>query len=129
MRRCGRLGDGWLASACNSAPDHIASCRAKLARAGRQLDGFPCTLATMWTYVTDSGRARGERLAELAAVVNRPAEQLAGQVLVGRQEAAAAGIEAAYAVADQAGSIEAAMAHPADRLADLAARVAGQWSR
>jgi glycerate kinase len=52
---------------------------------------------------------------------------LAGQVSVGRREAAAAGVEAAYAVAEEAGSVEAALAYPADRLADLAARVAGHW--
>ncbi len=52
-----------------------------------------------------------------------------GRCRSGRQEAAAAGVEAAYSVAEQAGSVEAAMARPADRLAELAARVAGEWSR
>ena len=94
LRRVARLGDGWLASAYNATPEHIASCRAKLARDGRQPDGFPCTLATMWTYVTGSSRERGERLAELAAMLNRPAEQLAGQVLVGPAEDCAAVVRA-----------------------------------
>ncbi len=58
-----------------------------------------------------------------------PCLVLAGQVSVGRREAAAAGVEAAFSVAEQAGAVEAALARPADRLADLAARVAGQWSR
>ena len=44
-------------------------------------------------------------------------------------QAAAAGVEAAYSVADQAGSVEAAMARPADRLSELAAHVAREWSR
>lgn len=58
-----------------------------------------------------------------------PCLVLAGQVSVGRQQAAAAGVEAAYSVAEQAGSVQAALAQPADRLADLAAGVARQWSR
>jgi|SRR5829696_1593656 len=66
-----------------------------------------------------------------AAAVERglPCLVLAGQVSVGRREAAAAGVEAAYSVADEAGSVEQALRWPADRLADLAARVATQWSR
>jgi glycerate 2-kinase len=58
-----------------------------------------------------------------------PCLVLAGQVSLGRQQAAAAGVEAAYSVAEQAGSVEAALARPADRLAELAARVAREWSR
>jgi glycerate 2-kinase len=58
-----------------------------------------------------------------------PCLVLAGQVSLGRQQAAAAGVEAAYSVAEQAGSVEAALERPADRLAELAARVAGEWSR
>ena len=68
-------------------------------------------------------------VAAAAATAGVPCLVLAGQVAVGRREAAAAGVEAAYAVADEAGSVEAALADPADRLADLAARVAGRWSR
>lgn len=68
-------------------------------------------------------------VAAAAAERGVPCLVLAGQVSVGRREAAAAGVEAAYSVADEAGSVEAALARPADRLADLAARVAGQWSR
>jgi glycerate kinase len=58
-----------------------------------------------------------------------PCLVLAGQVSLGRQQAAAAGVEAAYSVAEQAGSVEAALERPADRLAELAARVAAEWSR
>jgi len=58
-----------------------------------------------------------------------PCLVLAGQVSLGRTQAAAAGVEAAYSVAEQAGSVEAAMARPADRLSELAARVAREWSR
>jgi glycerate 2-kinase len=52
---------------------------------------------------------------------------LAGQVSVGRREAAAAGVEQAYAVADHAGSAAASFADPAGTLAALAESVAGQW--
>jgi glycerate kinase len=41
----------------------------------------------------------------------------------------ALGVSAAYSVAEEAGSVAAAMADPADRLEDLAARVARTWSR
>jgi glycerate kinase len=54
---------------------------------------------------------------------------LAGQVAVGRREAAAAGVDAAYAVADEAGGLPAALADPAGTLSDLAQRVAPRWSR
>ncbi len=99
--------------------------------------GLPATVGAADLVLTGEGSfdfqsLRGKvtgGVAGVAAAAGVPCLVLAGQVSVGRREAAAAGIEAAYAVADQAGSIEAAMAHPADRLADLAARVAGQWSR
>jgi glycerate 2-kinase len=57
----------------------------------------------------------------------RPCVVLAGRVLVGRREFSAAGIDAAYSVAELAGSVEAARAQPAERLADLAERVARSW--
>jgi glycerate kinase len=68
-------------------------------------------------------------VAALATEHGVPCLVLAGQVSLGRQQAAAAGVEAAYSVVEQAGSVEAAMERPADRLTELAARVAGEWSR
>lgn len=68
-------------------------------------------------------------VAALAVTGGVPCLVLAGQVSVGRQQAAAAGVEAAYSVAEHAGSVAAALDRPADRLADLAARVARDWSR
>ena len=68
-------------------------------------------------------------VAALATEHGVPCLVLAGQVSLGRTQAAAAGVEAAYSVAEQAGSVEAAMARPADRLSELAARVAREWSR
>ena len=67
-------------------------------------------------------------VAALAAQHAVPCVVLAGQVRVGRREAAAFGIEAEHSVADLVG-LEAALADPIDSLAALAARVARQWSR
>lgn len=58
-----------------------------------------------------------------------PCLVLAGQVNAGRRELGAAGIDAAYATADLAGSVEEAQEAPAEWLSELAAQVAGEWSR
>lgn len=58
-----------------------------------------------------------------------PTVVMAGQVRVGRREFGAIGVESAFAMADLAGSPEAAIAEPARHLADLAERVARTWSR
>lgn len=58
-----------------------------------------------------------------------PCLVLAGQVAVGRADAAAAGITEVHAIADSAGSVEAALARPAEELSALAARVARRWKR
>lgn len=63
-----------------------------------------------------------------AAERGMPCVVLAGQVSVGRREMGAAGVAAAYAVADAAG-LEASMADPAGTLSALAEDVAGRWSR
>lgn len=70
-----------------------------------------------------SGVAALAREAGVACVV------LAGQVSVGRREAAASGVEAAYSTAGQAGSVDAALAEPREHLERLAERVAREWSR
>jgi glycerate kinase len=67
-------------------------------------------------------------VAGVAGELGLPCLVLAGQVILGRREAAAAGIEATYAVADAVG-LEASMEQPAQELAALAGRVAREWSR
>ena len=62
-----------------------------------------------------------------AAERGMPCVVLAGQVSVGRREMGAAGVDAAYAVADAAG-LEASMADPAGTLSALAEDVARRWS-
>jgi alkanesulfonate monooxygenase SsuD/methylene tetrahydromethanopterin reductase-like flavin-dependent oxidoreductase (luciferase family) len=98
LRRVARLGDGWLASAYNTTPERVAVARetlaAELACAGRTLDGFPCSLATMWTYVTDDAGERRDRMAALATMLNRPADELAQRVCVGPAEHCAALVRA-----------------------------------
>ncbi|SDC49682.1 glycerate kinase family protein [Actinokineospora iranica] len=73
---------------------------------------------------------RGKLVTAVAAAAAErgvPCLVLAGQVGVGRRQAAAAGVEAAYSVAEHAGSVAAALADPAGTLADLAEHVARQW--
>lgn len=67
-------------------------------------------------------------VATAASDAGLPCVVIAGQVTVGRREAAAAGIDATYAVADAVG-VEASLAQPAGELAALAERVAREWSR
>ena len=88
LARVARAGDGWLASAYNTSPERFAAARTDLAhrleQRGRQPDGFPNALATMWTWVTET-RAEGDRvLADvLAPLLRRDPDQLGGQVCVG----------------------------------------------
>ncbi|HSL08930.1 MAG TPA: glycerate kinase [Pseudonocardiaceae bacterium] len=66
-------------------------------------------------------------LAEGAARRGLPCIVLAGQVSVGRREAAAVGVSAAYAAAELAGSVQAALADPAGTLEAVAEHAARQW--
>ncbi|MEU7813687.1 glycerate kinase [Pseudonocardia sp. NPDC049154] len=66
-------------------------------------------------------------VAGAAAERGVPCVVLAGQVSVGRREAAAAGVDAAYSASEHAGGIEASMADPAGTLAALAEHVARRW--
>jgi glycerate kinase len=79
----------------------------------------------------DAQSLRGKAVsgvARTAAEQALPCLVLAGTVEVGVREAAAHGVDAAYATADLAGSAEASRAQAAFWLAELAARVARQWS-
>ena len=66
-------------------------------------------------------------VASAALEQGRACVVLAGRVDLGRREYAATGVSAAFSVVAQAGSVEAAMADPAARLADLAERAARTW--
>ncbi|MEJ3658692.1 glycerate kinase [Actinomycetes bacterium KLBMP 9759] len=103
----------------------------------RELVGLDAELDSAGLAITGEGSfdwqsLRGKLITAVAsAAADRgvPCVVLAGQVSVGRREAAAAGVEAAYSVAENAGGVEASMADPAGTLAALAERVAGNWSR
>ncbi|HWG92734.1 MAG TPA: glycerate kinase [Mycobacteriales bacterium] len=62
-----------------------------------------------------------------AAEAAVPCVVVAGQVEVGRREAAAAGVESEHALADAVG-LERALERPAEALAAVAERLARQWS-
>ncbi len=102
----------------------------------RDLTGLDKAMATAQLVLTGEGSfdwqsLRGKlvtSVASAAAERGLPCLVLAGQVSVGRREAAAAGIEAAFAVVEHAGSVDAAFADPAGTLAALARHVASQWS-
>jgi glycerate kinase len=103
----------------------------------RELSGLDAALDSADLVLTGEGSfdwqsLRGKLItavAESAAARGLPCLVLAGQVSVGRREAAAAGVEAAYSVAEHAGGVDASMADPAGTLAALAEDLAGQWRR
>ena len=68
-------------------------------------------------------------VARAATEAGVPCIVLAGQTAVGGRELRAAGVTAAYSVAEAAGSVQAAMARPAVELGNLAERVARTWTR
>jgi glycerate kinase len=79
----------------------------------------------------DASSLRGKvprGVAWAASRAGKPCVVLAGRVMLGRREFAAAGIDAAYSISEMAGSAERAQAEPAARLADLAERVARSWT-
>jgi glycerate 2-kinase len=75
---------------------------------------------------------RGKVVSAVASTgleVGTPVVVLAGQVLVGRREALAIGVESAYAVAERPDEVAAALADPVGTLAARAERIARTWSR
>jgi alkanesulfonate monooxygenase SsuD/methylene tetrahydromethanopterin reductase-like flavin-dependent oxidoreductase (luciferase family) len=91
LARVARAGDGWLASAYNTTPERFSAARALLARAledrGRDADGFPNALATMWTWVSNDRTEADRVLADvLAPLLNRDPNELRGQVCIGPAE-------------------------------------------
>ncbi|HEV8558907.1 MAG TPA: glycerate kinase [Actinophytocola sp.] len=101
----------------------------------RRLTGLDEAMAGVDLVITGEGSfdwqsLRGKlavNVAGAAAERGLPCLVLAGQVAVGRRQAASVGVERAYSVAEHAGSVEASLADPAGTLAALAADVAAQW--
>jgi alkanesulfonate monooxygenase SsuD/methylene tetrahydromethanopterin reductase-like flavin-dependent oxidoreductase (luciferase family) len=78
MRRVGRLGDGWFASAYNTTPEAFASARESLPT------GFPNALVTMWTWITPSAEDADRVLREvLGPLLRRDPDTLRDQLCVG----------------------------------------------
>ena len=91
LRRVARLADGWLASAYNTTPERFTSGRELLAgelgRRGREPNGFPNALVTMWTWVTEDRAERDRVLRDvLAPLLKRDPDELGEQVCVGPAE-------------------------------------------
>jgi alkanesulfonate monooxygenase SsuD/methylene tetrahydromethanopterin reductase-like flavin-dependent oxidoreductase (luciferase family) len=91
LRRVARLGDGWLASAYNTTPEAFRAAQQELGQhlstRGRERDGFPNALSTMWTWVTDDRRDAERMLREvLAPLLRREPEDLAGRLCIGPPE-------------------------------------------
>ena len=101
----------------------------------RDVAGLDEALARADLVVTGEGRLDAQSLhGKLVSVVAARAREqgvpciaLAGQVDMSTGEALEAGLEGVYSVAADAGSVEAALAEPAARLADLAEGVAKRW--
>ena len=88
LRRVAGLGDGWLASACNTTPEAFAAglklLEAELGRKGRRAGDFPNALVTIWAWITDK-RSDAERVLSqvVGPLVNRDPVQLRGRICVG----------------------------------------------
>lgn len=99
--------------------------------------GLPERIAAADLVVTGEGRydatsLRGKVCAEVARLAQEagvPCVVVAGQVEVGRREAAAHGIDTTYALSELAGSVQAAMDHPREWLDRAAERLARDWLR
>jgi len=88
LRRAARLGDGWLASGYNATPETFAETlerlRGHLRSEGRDPDGFPNALATVFTYVTDNRAEADDVVTEvLSPTLRRPPDELRERLLVG----------------------------------------------
>jgi glycerate kinase len=98
------------------APDFSDALHSALDGAGLAVTGED---SFDWSSLRDTVVTTVARAAAARAV---PCVVLAGRVSVGRREAAAVGVDAAYEVVDHPGGT-------AEALADLAAQVARRWSR
>ena len=94
------------------------------------LDGADLVITGEGSF--DHQSLRGKVVAGVAGAARdrgKPCVVVAGRVTTGRREAAAAGVTEAFSLVDHFGTVEEAMARPADGLRAIAARLASQWSR
>lgn len=103
----------------------------------RAATGLDAALDTADLVITGEGSfdfqsLRGKLVsgvAEAAAERGVPCVVVAGQVAVGRREAAAVGVQETHSLVEHFGSVDKAMAAPAEGLRAIAERLAGQWAR
>jgi alkanesulfonate monooxygenase SsuD/methylene tetrahydromethanopterin reductase-like flavin-dependent oxidoreductase (luciferase family) len=95
LRRVARLGDGWLASAYNTTPEHFRAGLDRLAeelrRVGKAPESFPSAIATTWLHITED-KSDAERTVSdvLAPMLHRPVEALRSTpLLIGPAEVCA----------------------------------------
>jgi alkanesulfonate monooxygenase SsuD/methylene tetrahydromethanopterin reductase-like flavin-dependent oxidoreductase (luciferase family) len=91
LRRTARLADGWLASAYNTTPSAFGEAwtrlRELLVAQGKEPDGFPNALATMWFHITeDTAEAERVMRERLVPTIHRPEEVLRARLPVGPAE-------------------------------------------
>jgi len=91
LRRVARLGDGWFASAYNTSPVDFQAARESLSEElrarGRESEGFPNALVTMWTWITDDPADADRVLRDvLAPMLRRDPETLRDQLCIGPPE-------------------------------------------
>ncbi|MQA17264.1 MAG: glycerate kinase [Pseudonocardiaceae bacterium] len=113
----------------------LGAARSSGASLVRERTGLDSALDAAQLVVTGEGSFDRQSLrGKLVTMVSSGAAErgvpcvvLAGQVSVGRREAAAVGVDAAYGAAEMAGSVGAALADPVGSLEAVAQRVAHQW--
>jgi glycerate kinase len=103
----------------------------------RRLTGLDEALTRCDLVITGEGSFDDQSLrgkvvagvAEAARDFGVPCVVLAGKVSAGRRGALAAGVTETHSLVEHFGSEEEALRRPADGLREIAARLAGQWSR
>jgi alkanesulfonate monooxygenase SsuD/methylene tetrahydromethanopterin reductase-like flavin-dependent oxidoreductase (luciferase family) len=88
LRRVARLGDGWFASAYNTTPDAFKAARESLQEEllarGRNADGLPNALVTMWTWITEDEREADRVMRDvLAPILRREPDELRDGLCIG----------------------------------------------
>ena len=91
LDRVARLADGWLASAYNTAPGQFGTAKAALAEmlaeGGRDPEGFPNALVTMWTWISEDRAETDRMLGEvLAPLLRRDPGELRERLCIGSAE-------------------------------------------
>ncbi|WP_092546984.1 glycerate kinase family protein [Actinoplanes derwentensis] len=96
----------------------------------RELDAADLVITGEGSF--DHQSLRGKVVAGIAAGAQDrglPCVVLAGRNETGQREASAAGVTETHTLVEHFGNVETALAEPARGLRELAARLAGQWSR